>query len=159
MKLMKWRFTIFVMAVLFASCSGGGMGCSGCAKSCGGNPNYKFSGTPIKNSIQTRLTQSGFDFITKQIKPIIEATLKKSGQTLACTGSGMVFPTQSFGNGPRDSKGNAQAPSGNTCTTKVGGFPLKASCSGKNPNKTWFYSALKQSSLCGAWRQNLSKYS
>lgn len=157
MNRMGWRFLLLAMALLLMSCSGGGLGCSGCASSCGGDPNYKFNGTIAKDSVQLRLTQSGVDFITARIKPIIENLLKSAGQNFDCASGGVTFPTQSIGNGPKDSNGNPQAPSGNNCGIKVGGFPLKASCSGNSPNSTWFYGQLKQSSLCGVLSTNTVK--
>lgn len=140
------RYLLLVSALLLVSCGGGGLGCSGCASSCGGNPNYKFKGSVAKDSVQVRMTQSGVDFITDRIKPIIESLLKKAGQSFDCNTKGVVFPTQSLGNGPKVN-GKSVPPTGGNCGIKVKG--LRATCTGSTPSSTWFYAALQQSSLCG----------
>lgn len=143
-----YRFLLVGFALFAMNCGGSGFGCGGCASSCGGNPNYKFKGTVTPNSVATRLTQAGADFISLQLKPILESVLQKAGQSLACSGSGIAFPTQSFGNGPT-SGGKPEAPSGGNCGIKVTGFPPKAACTGSTPSSTWFYAALQGSSACG----------
>ncbi len=145
------RFLVMGVALFAINCGGSGFGCGGCASSCGGDPNYKFKGQLTQNAVATRLTQAGADFISLQLKPILEGVLKNAGQSLSCSGSGITFPTQNFGNGPT-SGGKAVAPSGSNCGIKVTGGILspKAACTGSTPNSTWFYAALKGSSACGA---------
>ena len=112
------RFAIVFFAMFAMSCGGSGFGCGGCASSCGGNPNYKFKGKTTPNAVATRLTQSGADFISTQLKPILEKVLQNAGQSLSCRGKGITFPTQSFGNGPT-SGGKPVAPSASNCGIKV----------------------------------------
>lgn len=145
------RFLVMGLALFAINCGGSGFGCGGCASSCGGDPNYKFKGKLTQNAVATRLTQAGADFISLQLKPILEGVLKNAGQSLSCSGKGIVFPTQSFGNGPT-SGGKPVAPSGSNCGIKVTGGILnpKAACTGSTPSSTWFYAALQGSSACGA---------
>ena len=141
------RFGIVLFAMFAISCGGSGLGCGGCASSCGGNPNYKYKGKLTSNSVATRLTQSGADFISAQLKPIMEQVLKKAGQSLSCAGKGIVFPTQAFGNGPT-SGGKFLAPSKSNCSTKLS-FPKLLSCRGRTPSTSWFQASLAGSSACG----------
>ena len=135
------RFGLLFLMVFFASCSSSGLNCSGCASSCGGNPNYQFKGKLLNNGVKARITQPGFDFITKNLKPIIEASLAKSGQKLACSGAGVSIADIIQGNGPQ-SGGNYVKPNASNCNTRFK-LPLNAYCSGSTPNSTWFYAGLK----------------
>ncbi len=134
---------------LMAGCTGN-VGCSGCAKSCGGDPNYKFTGSVVSKGAKFRLTQKGADFISQNLKPLVEAALKKAGYSLDCAGKGIQFPSQAFGNGPK-ANGKPVKPSSSNCGIKVkrSGIKFKAACTGNTPPSTWFYSALNGSSVCG----------
>ncbi|HAA57665.1 MAG TPA: hypothetical protein DCE42_23055 [Myxococcales bacterium] len=146
------RFGLLFLMVFFASCSSSGLNCSGCASSCGGNPNYQFKGKLLNNGVKARITQPGFDFITKNLKPIIEASLAKSGQKLACSGAGVSIADIIQGNGPQ-SGGNYVKPNASNCNTRFK-LPLNAYCSGSTPNSTWFYAGLKGNNVCGTIQQN-----
>jgi hypothetical protein len=148
---------LLVLVLFVASCSSGGMGCSGCAQSCGGNPNYKFRGTPLKDGVHTRLTQNGVDFLSQHLTPIIEGVLQKAGQSLACSGPGITFPAQRLGNGPKDAQGNLANPTAQNCGIDATLIPPKAKCTGNTPPDTWFVAAFQQSSVCGSLaRQSVS---
>lgn len=154
MKRMDFRIAFFGLAMLLASCSGSGLGCGGCASTCGGDPNYKFQGTPLANGIRTRITQQGFDFIAQNLKPIIEAVLAKAGQQLDCSGTGITVPDQIHSESPQ---GSTVKPNGNNCTTTVNG--LSMACTGPLPasGSFWYYFALKGNNFCGRLETNSLK--
>ena len=155
MRRIDLRIGLLFLVFFIASCSGSGLNCSGCASSCGGNPNYKFKSTMIKSGVKTRITQAGFDFITRNIKPMITAMLAKSGQQLSCSGSGMKIADIKQGNGPT-SGGKAQKPDSANCITHTTASNL-ASCSGSKPKSSWYYAGLLGNNVCGTINSNSVK--
>lgn len=153
MKRVDVRLGLLLALVFLVSCSGGGSGCSSCASSCGGNPNYKFKGKVLKDGMQTRLTQAGMDFITRNLKPILVNTLAKTGQKLECSGSGITIPNQAVGNGPQVN-GKYVKPTSSNCITKLLSNGKVTSCSGQSPKSTWFYGGLNQNNVCATIATN-----
>ncbi len=147
MRRAELRFALLFLLFLLGSCSSSGLNCSGCASSCGGNPNYKFHGKVIRNSIKTRITQAGFDFITRNIKPMITAMLAKTGQNLSCSGSGMAISDIVQGNGPKVG-GKPAKPNSNNCITRTKLSKRFAYCSGSTPPTSWYYAGLLGNNVC-----------
>ena len=146
------KLAVLSLLVLFVGCSSNGLNCSGCAGGCGGNPNFAYKGPIVGDGVLARMTQPGVDFLTANLKPIIESTLKGG---FDCSGPGLPIPDQVFGNGPKDKSGNYEKPTGNNCGTSY--KVHKIFCSGSTPSSTWFYAKMKRASVCGTLASNSIK--